>query len=68
MSAAKRTGPAGRAFSPRYFRWQASGRSLRRIAELFNHDALLTAHGGVRWHASTVQSVLGRLSERTEAK
>jgi DNA invertase Pin-like site-specific DNA recombinase len=34
------------------------GSSLRSIAQRLNEDAVPTAQGGARWHASTVRSVL----------
>jgi DNA invertase Pin-like site-specific DNA recombinase len=36
---------------------RAAGRSLRTIAEALNADGVPTAHGGRRWHASTVRAV-----------
>jgi hypothetical protein len=36
-----------------------AGLSLRRIADRLNADRTPTAHGGARWWASTVRSVLG---------
>jgi recombinase len=41
-------------------RARAAGLSLRRIADRLNADGTPTAHGGERWWASTVRSVLGR--------
>jgi DNA invertase Pin-like site-specific DNA recombinase len=41
-------------------RMRARGLSLRRIAETLNDDWVPTAHGGARWHVSTVQKVLER--------
>src|SRR5207244_8643085 len=35
------------------------GMSIRGIADRLNADGVPTAHGGARWHASTVQKVLG---------
>jgi DNA invertase Pin-like site-specific DNA recombinase len=35
-----------------------AGRTLRAIAETLNEDGVATAHGGARWHASTVRQVL----------
>jgi len=35
-----------------------SGRSLRVIAQRLDDDSVPTAHGGARWHASTVRAVL----------
>src|SRR5438309_8626548 len=37
----------------------AKGVSIRGIAEVLNEAGVPTAHGGARWHASTVQKVLG---------
>jgi DNA invertase Pin-like site-specific DNA recombinase len=34
-------------------------RTLRAIAEALNADEVPTAHGGKKWHASTVRAVLG---------
>jgi DNA invertase Pin-like site-specific DNA recombinase len=36
------------------------GASLRQIADRLNYDGVATAHGGARWHASTVQRALRR--------
>ena len=41
-------------------RARAAGLSLRQIADRLNADGTPTAHGGERWWASTVRSVLGR--------
>ena len=41
-------------------RAHARGDSLRKIADRLNADAVPTAHGGERWHASTVRSVITR--------
>ena len=41
-------------------RAHARGDSLRKIADRLNADAVPTAHGGERWHASTVRSVIAR--------
>jgi hypothetical protein len=38
---------------------RADGLSLRQIADRLNADGTPTAHGGARWWASTVRSVLG---------
>ena len=38
---------------------RAAGLSLRQIADRLNADRTPTAHGGTRWWASTVRSVLG---------
>ena len=37
---------------------RAAGRSLAAIAEKLTLDGMPTAHGGARWHASTVRAVL----------
>lgn len=37
------------------------GASLRAIADQLNADQIPTAHGGARWHASTVRAVLRSL-------
>lgn len=42
----------------RIARERADGGSLRAIAERLNGDEIPTAHGGTRWHASTVRAVL----------
>src|SRR5262245_25790193 len=44
----------------RIHRARAAGLSLRPIADRLNADGIPTAHGGERWWASTVRSVLGR--------
>src|SRR5262249_25555253 len=41
-------------------RMRAPGFSLRQIADRLNAAGTPTAHGGERWWASTVRSVLGR--------
>jgi hypothetical protein len=41
-------------------RAHARGDSLRKIAAALNAAAVPTAHGGARWHASTVRSVITR--------
>ena len=41
-------------------RERARGNSLQKIADALNAAAVPTAHGGARWHASTVRSVLAR--------
>jgi len=38
---------------------RADGKSLRVIADALTADAVATAQGGKRWHASTVKAVLG---------
>jgi len=37
---------------------RAEGSSLRAIADTLNSEEVPTAHGGAKWHASTVQKVL----------
>lgn len=37
-----------------------AGRSLRAIAVGLERDGVPTAHGGTRWHASTVRAVVSR--------
>jgi DNA invertase Pin-like site-specific DNA recombinase len=37
---------------------RTDGASLRAIAEALNEAKIATAHGGARWHASTVRAVL----------
>jgi DNA invertase Pin-like site-specific DNA recombinase len=44
-------------------RQRARGESLRAIAESLNADAIPTAHGGAKWHASTVRTILARQPE-----
>jgi DNA invertase Pin-like site-specific DNA recombinase len=39
-------------------RLRAEGQSYRAIADVLNAAEVPTAHGGARWHASTVQKVL----------
>ena len=34
------------------------GKTLRAIAEGLNGDRIPTAHGGAKWHASTVRAIL----------
>lgn len=41
---------------------RADGRSLRAIADALNADDVPTAHGGARWHASSVRAALAVLS------
>lgn len=43
-------------------RERGNGRSLRSVADGLNDDAVPTAHGGLRWHASTVRAVLAARS------
>jgi DNA invertase Pin-like site-specific DNA recombinase len=49
------------AVAKRIVRERRRGRSLRDIANGLNQDKVDTAHGGDRWHASTVKAVLERL-------
>ena len=44
-------------------RMRHSGASLGSIAETLNAEAVPTAHGGARWHASTVRKVLQTAQE-----
>ncbi len=44
----------------RIARERRRGRSLREIADGLNDDEIGTAHGGARWHASTVKAILER--------
>jgi DNA invertase Pin-like site-specific DNA recombinase len=50
---------------------RARGRSLRAIANDMNADRVPTAHGGIRWHASTVKALVDRcapdVAERSQA-
>ncbi|MGH2964474.1 MAG: recombinase family protein [Solirubrobacterales bacterium] len=41
-------------------RRRSAGWSLRKIADALNREDVATAHGGERWHASTVRAVLQR--------
>ena len=41
---------------------RADGRSLRAIADTLTAEEVPTAHGGARWHASTVRAVLASLT------
>jgi DNA invertase Pin-like site-specific DNA recombinase len=43
-------------------RMRAQGLSLQAIANRLNNDGTPTAHGGERWHASTVRAALNRTS------
>lgn len=45
---------------------RTQGMTLRAIADQLNRDGLRTGHGGNKWHASTVNAILGR-SERVAA-
>jgi DNA invertase Pin-like site-specific DNA recombinase len=42
---------------------RAAGQTLTAIADALSVDEVPTAHGGVRWHASTVRAVLARATE-----
>ncbi len=44
-------------------RERAAGTSLRAIADGLNLDGVPTAHGGARWHASTVRGILASVPE-----
>lgn len=46
---------------------RAEGASLRTIADELNTDAVPTAQGGARWHASTVRAVLSSQDARGAA-
>jgi len=48
------------AVAKRNARERRRGGSLREIADGLNGDRVSTAHGGEKWHASTVKAVLGR--------
>jgi DNA invertase Pin-like site-specific DNA recombinase len=48
----------------RIFEMQSAGVSIRKIAQRLTDDKVPTAHGGVRWYASTVQKVLSSKGER----
>jgi DNA invertase Pin-like site-specific DNA recombinase len=41
-------------------RLRAKGHTLRAIADQLNADGVPTAHGGGRWHSSTLRGVLRR--------
>ena len=43
---------------------RGKGVSIRRIADRLNADGVSTAHGGAKWHASTVQKVLEASARR----
>ncbi len=45
----------------RIARERRRGRSLREIADGLNVEGVSTAHGGSKWHASTVKAVIERL-------
>jgi hypothetical protein len=45
----------------RIARERRRGRSLRAIAEGLNGDGVGTAHGGEKWHASSVKAILDRI-------
>ena len=49
-----------RAVELRIKRARDRGDSLQKIADALNAAAVPTAHGGARWHASTVRGVLAR--------
>lgn len=48
----------------RIVRERAVGTSLRAVADALTADAVPTAHGGARWHASTVSAVLASTTAR----
>ena len=50
------------AVAKRIARERRRGLSLRKIADGLNDDKIGTAHGGDKWHASTVKAVLERLT------
>lgn len=43
-------------------REHAKGKSLSAIASGLNQSDVLTAHGGARWHASTIRKALARVA------
>ncbi|WP_231897655.1 recombinase family protein [Ilumatobacter coccineus] len=47
--------------------WRAVGCTYASIADRLNDDGTPTAHGGERWHASTVRAVLKSHERRQEA-
>ena len=47
--------------------WRAVGITYQAIADKLNEDGTPTAHGGERWHASTVRAVLKSYEARTVA-
>lgn len=49
------------AIAKRIARERRRGRSLREIADRLNMEGVSTAHGGGKWHASTVKAVLERI-------
>jgi DNA invertase Pin-like site-specific DNA recombinase len=52
----------------RVWRMHRRGASLRKIALRLNNESVPTAHGGVRWHASTVSAVIRSVkAERASA-
>jgi DNA invertase Pin-like site-specific DNA recombinase len=42
---------------------RSRGQTLASIAALLNDESVPTAHGGQRWHVSTVQAVLARVAK-----
>jgi DNA invertase Pin-like site-specific DNA recombinase len=53
----------------RVWRMHRRGSTLRRIAARLNAEGIATAHGGARWHASTVSAVLRSVNaERAASK
>ena len=49
------------AVAKRIARERRRGLSVLKIAEGLNEDGVSTAHGGSKWHASTVKAVLERI-------
>jgi DNA invertase Pin-like site-specific DNA recombinase len=47
---------------------RSRGHSLAKIAERLNGDDVPTAHGGAKWHPSTVRAVLERRGEPTTGR
>lgn len=47
---------------------RSSGVSLRNIAEMLNSEAIPTAHGGKKWYASTVSSVISGIEREAKTK
>jgi hypothetical protein len=51
------------------WRMHRRGSTLRKIALRLNAEGIATAHGGARWHASTVSAVLRSVkAERAASK
>lgn len=49
-------------------RWRAAGCTHQAIADALNGQGVPTAHGGQRWHASTVRGVLASLALDAESE